>query len=228
MTNLHSTHWKQGFRSSDLRKRQKWRKWRVSLRQKHGLEKAGFALPWSLASDGGESQKSLGIARANSQNVGRNSSSKAFRGFRFKFTWVLPFVCLVSRVFHSQCLVRIAQIQITAQFGRYPPPPNWMDFLGISQGWAGFPNFGSFDQDTTRDRNLQFRAPSPLDFFLNLLQWIFPLSPCFMCDLVRKSPQDVEEIARFPNVEKSAESCHVSGCHGFCSVPIWGFSLHSS
>ena len=31
----------QGLRSSDPRKRQKWRKWRLSLRQRHGLEKAG-------------------------------------------------------------------------------------------------------------------------------------------------------------------------------------------
>ena len=46
MTNSHSTQWKQGLRSSDSRKRRKWRKWRVSLRQRHGLEKAGFVLPW--------------------------------------------------------------------------------------------------------------------------------------------------------------------------------------
>ena len=39
-------HWKQGFGSSNPRKRRKWRKWRVSLRKRHGLEKAGFVLPW--------------------------------------------------------------------------------------------------------------------------------------------------------------------------------------
>ena len=47
MTNLHSTHKKQGLRSSEPRKGRKWRKWRVSPRHRHGLEKAGFALPWS-------------------------------------------------------------------------------------------------------------------------------------------------------------------------------------
>ena len=41
-----STHWKQGLRS-DPRKRRRWRKWRVSLRQRHVLE-AGFVLPWFL------------------------------------------------------------------------------------------------------------------------------------------------------------------------------------
>ena len=31
---------------------------------------------------------------------------------------------------------------------------------------------------------------------------------------VRKSPQNMEKIARFPGGEKHAESCRVSGCHG--------------
>ena len=48
MTILQSTHWKQGLRSSEIRKRRKWRKWQVSLRQRHGLEKAGLALPWHI------------------------------------------------------------------------------------------------------------------------------------------------------------------------------------
>ena len=48
MTNLHSTHWKQGLRSPDPRKRRKWRKWQLSLRHRHGLDKAGFVLPWTL------------------------------------------------------------------------------------------------------------------------------------------------------------------------------------
>ena len=59
-----------------------------------------------------------------------------------------------------------------------------------------------------------FGAPSPLDFS-NCLEWIFPVSPDFLCSLVRKSPQQVEKIARFPGGDKSAESRHVSGCHGF-------------
>ena len=48
---------------------------------------------------------------------------------------------------------------------------------------------------------------SPVDFF--------PFSPGFLFDLVRKSPQNTENIARFPGAEESAESCHVSGCHVF-------------
>ena len=41
---------KQGFRSSDPQKRRKWRKWRVSLRKRHGLEKTWFVLPWTSGS----------------------------------------------------------------------------------------------------------------------------------------------------------------------------------
>ena len=58
-----------------------------------------------------------------------------------------------------------------------------------------------------------FGAPSPLDFFECSPVDSFPLSPGSLCTLVRKSPQNVENIA-----EKGAESCHVSGCHGFFSV----------
>ena len=55
------------------------------------------------------------------------------------------------------------------------------------------------------------------------LHWIFEfspvdflrLSPGLLCKLVRKSPQNVEKIARLPGGEKSVESCHASGCHGF-------------
>ena len=73
----------------------------------------------------------------------------------------------------------------------------------------------TFDHDKgQKSANL---APSPLDF-LNLLQWIFfPFSPGFLCNLVRTWPQNVEKIAQFPGGEKSVESCHVSGCHGFFS-----------
>ena len=54
-----------------------------------------------------------------------------------------------------------------------------------------------------------FREISPLDF-LNYLQCIFPFSPGLLCNVVRKSPQNVEKIARFPGGEKGTESCHVS------------------
>ena len=66
-----------------------------------------------------------------------------------------------------------------------------------------------------RDRNLQFGAIFSTDFSV-FLQWIFYLfSWSFVHVLIRKSPQNVEKIARFPGGEKSAESCHVSGRHSF-------------
>ena len=42
---------------------------------------------------------------------------------------------------------------------------------------------------------------------------------CVLSSLVRKWPQNVEKFARFPGGEKSVESCHVCGCHGFFLVP---------
>ena len=41
-----------------------------------------------------------------------------------------------------------------------------------------------------------------------------PFSPGLLCNLVRKWPQNVDKIARFPGGETSVESCHVCGCHG--------------
>ena len=40
-------------------------------------------------------------------------------------------------------------------------------------------------------------------FLLNFSSGFFPLSPGFLCNLVRKSPQTMEKIARFPGGEKS-------------------------
>ena len=60
--------------------------------------------------------------------------------------------------------------------------------------------------DHNKAKNCFFQFP-PVDFFL--------FSPGFLCNLVRSWPQDVEKIARFLGGEKSVESCHVSGCHGF-------------
>ena len=71
MTNLDSTQWRQGFRSSKHRKRRKWRKWRVSLRQRHGLEKAGFVLPWL---DRYRPKGVFGKGVGNSQKCVRNAS----------------------------------------------------------------------------------------------------------------------------------------------------------
>ena len=56
----------------------------------------------------------------------------------------------------------------------------------------------------TRDRNLQFRGAFSTGFFV-FLQRIFPLSPGLLCNLVRKSPQNVEKIAHF-RVEKNAQN----------------------
>ena len=42
-----------------------------------------------------------------------------------------------------------------------------------------------------------------------------PFSPGLLCISIRKWPRNVEKIARFPGGEKSVESCHVCGCHGF-------------
>ena len=60
-----------------------------------------------------------------------------------------------------------------------------------------------------------FGALSPLDFFKFFSSGFFPFSPGLLCNLVRTSPQNVEKIARCPGGEKSVESCHVCGCHGF-------------
>ena len=59
-----------------------------------------------------------------------------------------------------------------------------------------------------------FGAPSPLDFPGFSPVDFSPFSPSCLCKLVRKAPQNVEKIARFPDGEKGAESCHVCGCHG--------------
>ena len=72
-----------------------------------------------------------------------------------------------------------------------------------------------------------FGAPSPLDFYeFSPVDSFSFFSPGFLCNLVRQSPQNLEKIARFPGGEKSVESCHVSGCHGFFSVPIAAPSDH--
>ena len=53
---------------------------------------------------------------------------------------------------------------------------------------------------------------------------VYTLFPCFLrkmvspgllCNLERKLSQNMEKIGRFPGREKSVESCHVSGYHGF-------------
>ena len=79
----------------------------------------------------------------------------------------------------------------------------------------------------TRDRNPQFRGIFCTGslFFDVFSSGSYPFSPGFLCKLVRKWPQNVENIAWFLGGEKRIKSCHVhvSGCRGF-SVPIWIYS----
>ena len=74
---------------------------------------------------------------------------------------------------------------------------------------------------TTRDRNLQFRGAISTGFFFSFFSCglFFAFSLGFLFNKGRKSPQNVEKIARSPRRETSLESCHVSGCHAFL-VPI--------
>ena len=61
-----------------------------------------------------------------------------------------------------------------------------------------------------------FGARSPR-IFLNFLHWIFfPLSPGFLCSLWGNAPKCGESCPIWiSGRRKNAESCHVSGCHGF-------------
>ena len=53
-------------------------------------------------------------------------------------------------------------------------------------------------------------------YFLSLFSsGFFPFSPGYCVCNLRKLPQNVEKIARYPGGEKSVGSCHVSGCHDF-------------
>ena len=58
-----------------------------------------------------------------------------------------------------------------------------------------------------------FREPPPRHFLEFSPVDVFPFFPGLLCNLKGNRPK-CGEIARFPGEEKSAESCHVSGCHG--------------
>ena len=77
-----------------------------------------------------------------------------------------------------------------------------------------------------RDRNLQFQGAVSNRFF-EFSPVFCRFSPVTLCNLARKSPQNVEKIARFPGGEKSIESRHVSGCHGFWVPTQDDFSLQN-
>ena len=60
--------------------------------------------------------------------------------------------------------------------------------------------------------------------FWKFLQAFFPVSPGRRWNLLRKSPQNVEEIAQSPGGEESVESCPVSGCDGCFGPARFEFS----
>ena len=66
---------------------------------------------------------------------------------------------------------------------------------------------------TTSGRNLQFHRSFSIGVF-GFSPVIFPSSPDSICNLVRKSPQNMEKMARAPGGEKCIKSWHVSGCQG--------------
>ena len=78
----------------------------------------------------------------------------------------------------------------------------------------------SFSQATLDCRQgteiCNFGLPSPLDV-LNYLQWSLVLfsRPC-LCNLARKSPQDVKSSGG----ENCVKACHVSASHSSCSKPL--------
>ena len=92
-------------------------------------------------------------------------------------------------------------------------------FCGISREFAGISRRGP--KSLRKKVCVQFLAPKETDQERKISpkRKFSGRTSRFRCTLVRKSPQNVEKIARFPGGEKSVESCHVSGCHGFFSSP---------
>ena len=82
------------------------------------------------------------------------------------------------------------------------------------QFWSFSEVQDTFDHDKGQKSAISGRAPSRLDFF-KFSPVDSPFSPDFLCNLVRKSPQNVKKISRSPGGEKSIESCDVFGCLGF-------------
>ena len=68
-----------------------------------------------------------------------------------------------------------------------------------------------FDHEKGQKSAISGSAVSAGFFFSPV--FFFPFSPDFLCSLVRKSPENLENFARVPGGEESVESCHVSGCH---------------
>ena len=80
---------------------------------------------------------------------------------------------------------------------------------------------------TTRDRNLQFRgAVSTGFFFVNFLRWIFPFLQVD-CNLIRKSPQNVEKLPQFPGGEKEWNPGTSLAVMVFSVPKFSGFSKHA-
>ena len=72
---------------------------------------------------------------------------------------------------------------------------------------------------TTRDRNLQFRgAVSTGGSPLEALHWIFCFFSSLYVQFSKTSPLKSGECSEKSSGENRVKSCHVCGCHGFCSA----------
>ena len=74
---------------------------------------------------------------------------------------------------------------------------------------------------TTRKRNLQYLGAVSTRFVFS--SGFFPFFPGILCNVVRKSPQNMEKKTRFPGGEKIVESCHACGCHGLFGPDLGAF-----
>ena len=79
-------------------------------------------------------------------------------------------------------------------------------------------DFGALSTFDHKGQKSAFRGAVSTGFF-SIFSSVFFFSFSRL-NLVRKSPQKVEKIARFPGGEKSVESCHVSDCDVLFSGPI--------
>ena len=170
VTNLHSTYWKQGLRSSDLRKRQQLWKWRVSW------QKAGLFFP--------------------EKDADRHLETSRPLIFLQKEAVLSP--CNFFATTHLTAFILHFYLPVTSR------PMKW--------GTPSRLNQDGFDQDKGQKSAIPRRRLHWMFSFF--LLWMFvPFCPRSMCNLIRKSPQNVDKIARFPE-KKNAESCHGSGCYG--------------
>ena len=72
----------------------------------------------------------------------------------------------------------------------------------------------TFDHDKRQKSAISGRCLHRNGFYFSPLD-VFPFLEVFCVIRCRNRPKMLEKIARFPGEKKTAESCHVSGCHGF-------------